>query len=207
MKAHSLLLQRHAGGFEVCRHDGCIAADQSNLRWRSDGIESGRDREAICFVATTDCIRGEDVRDLMTVAVKTRSGAIDRLLGVIEWVTDYGSGSIAGETRPFAEIGFEPLTTPVQSPQCNGMAEAFVLTIKRDHARVIPMPTAEIVMRQLPKRFDYYNELHPPRCWQTVLRESPSQTVKPRRRVRSLRDNYSDAEHGSARVPPIDHHY
>ena len=35
-----------------------------------------------------------------------------------------GSGYIAGETRRFArEIGFEPLTTPVQSPQSNGMAE------------------------------------------------------------------------------------
>lgn len=103
------------------------------------------------------------------------------------------------------EIGFELLTTPVQRPQCNGMAEAFVLTIKRDHARVNPMPTPEIVMHQLPKRFDYYNELHPPRRWQTVLRECPSQTAKPRRRIRSLRGNYSDAERGSlvrSLVPP-----
>jgi putative transposase len=50
------------------------------------------------------------------------------------------SGYIAGETRRFARvIGFEPLTTPVGSPRSNGMAEAFVLTIKRDYARVKPM--------------------------------------------------------------------
>ncbi len=152
MKAHGLLLQRHAGGIDARRHDGRIAVDRSNLRWCSDGFELGCDngekvrvafaldccdREAISFVATTEGIKGEDVRDLMTVAVETRFGPVNRLPGVIEWLTDNGSGYIAGETRRFArEIGFEPLTTPVQSPQSNGMAEAFVRTIKRDYARV-----------------------------------------------------------------------
>ena len=36
----------------------------------------------------------------------------------------------------------KPLTTPVTSPQFNGMAEAFVRTIKRDYARVNPLPDA-----------------------------------------------------------------
>ena len=177
MKAHGLLLQRHAGGIDARRHDGRIAVDRSNLRWCSDGFELGCDngekvrvafaldccdREAISFVATTEGIKGEDVRDLMTVAVETRFGPVNRLPGVIEWLTDNGSGYIAGETRRFArEIGFEPLTTPVQSPQSNGMAEAFVRTIKRDYARVNPMPNAGIVMRQLPAWFDHYNRLHP----------------------------------------------
>jgi putative transposase len=43
MQAHGLLLQRHAGGVEVRRHDGRIAVDQSNLRWCSDGFELGCD--------------------------------------------------------------------------------------------------------------------------------------------------------------------
>jgi hypothetical protein len=30
------------------------------------------------------------------------------------------------------EIGLEPITTPIESPQSNGMAEAFVGTVKRD---------------------------------------------------------------------------
>lgn len=177
MKAHGLLLQRHAGGGEARNHDGRIAVDHSNLRWCSDGFElscdNGEkvrvafaldccDREAISFVATTEGIKGEDVRDLMTVAVESRFGPVNRLPAVIEWLTDNGSGYVAHETRRFArDIGLEPLTTPVESPQSNGMAEAFVRTMKRDYARVNPMPSAEIVMRQLPIWFDHYNQLHP----------------------------------------------
>jgi len=37
-------------------------------------------------------------------------------------------------------MGFEPLTTPLESPQSNGMAEAFVRTIKRDYVRANPTP-------------------------------------------------------------------
>lgn len=177
MKAHGLLLQRYAGGMDARRHDGRIAVDRSNLRWCSDGFElscdNGEkvrvafaldccDREAISFVAKTEGIKGEDVRDLMTVAVETRFGSVNRLPDAIEWLSDNGSGYIASETRRFArEIGLEPLTTPVQSPQSNGMAEAFVRTIKRDYARINPMPNAAIVMRQLPAWFDHYNRLHP----------------------------------------------
>ncbi len=49
------------------------------------------------------------------------------------WLSDNGSGYIAEQTRRFArDIGFEPRTTPVERPQSNGMAEAFVRTMKRD---------------------------------------------------------------------------
>lgn len=43
----------------------------------------------------------------------------------------------------------EPCTTPVRSPQSNGMAEAFVKTFKRDYVAVNPTPDAETVMVQL----------------------------------------------------------
>jgi hypothetical protein len=42
MKAHGLLLDRHAGGVER-RHDGRIAVDERNRRWCSDGFEIGCD--------------------------------------------------------------------------------------------------------------------------------------------------------------------
>ena len=55
----------------------------------------------------------------------------------------------------------EPCTTPVRSPQSNGMAEAFVKTFKRDYVRVNPLPDAETVLRQLAGWFQDYNESHP----------------------------------------------
>ncbi len=68
---------------------------------------------------------------------------------------------IAGNTRSFArDIGLEPITTPIESPQSNGMAEAFVRTIKRDYAHVSSRPNAEPVMRQLPSWITHYNEVH-----------------------------------------------
>lgn len=180
MRANNLLLQRHAGGADERRHDGRIAVDHSNLRWCSDGFEIACDnaekvrvafaldccdREALGHVATTEGIKGEDVRDLMVTAVEHRFGAVNRLPETIEWLTDNGSGYIAAETRAFArDIGLEPRTTPVESPQSNGMAEAFVRTIKRDYVRVSRLPDAETVMQLLPKWFAHYNELHPHRA-------------------------------------------
>ena len=91
-----------------------------------------------------------------------RFGQINRLPRTIEWLSDNGSGYIAKETRAFArEIGLEPLTTPVTSPQSNGMAEAFVRTIKRDYARVNLLPDARTVIESLPLWFDHYNAVHP----------------------------------------------
>jgi putative transposase len=59
------------------------------------------------------------------------------------------------------DIGLEPRTTPIESPESNGMAEAFVRTIKRDYVRVSPRPNAEAVLRQLPSWIAHYNEVHP----------------------------------------------
>jgi len=179
MKVHGLLLERHAGGVER-RHDGRIAVAHSNLRWCSDGFEIGCDngekvrvafaldccdREAMGHVATTEGIKGDDVCDLMVTAVEHRFGKVNRLPQTIEWLTDNGSCFIAGPTRRFArEIGLEPLTTPVQSPQSNGMAEALVRTFKRDYVAVNPVPDARTVMLALPEWFAHYNELHPHRA-------------------------------------------
>ena len=59
------------------------------------------------------------------------------------------------------EIGLVPRTTPIESPQSNGMAEAFVKTFKRDYARVNPRPDAQTVLHQLQSWFEHYNEHHP----------------------------------------------
>ena len=173
MKVHGLLLDRHAGGVER-RHDGRIAVDERNRRWCSDGFEIGCDngervrvafaldccdREAMSFHATTSGVSGEDVRDLMVAAVEHRFGRVNRLP---VWLSDNGSCYVADETRRFArDIGLEPRTTPIESPQSNGMAEAFVRTIKRDYVRVSPCPDAQTVMHQLSAWINHYTRGSP----------------------------------------------
>jgi putative transposase len=177
MKVHGLLLERHTGNGEEQRHDGRIAVDRPNMRWCSDGFEIGCDngekvriaftldccdREAISWVATTGGINSSDIRDLMVESVERRFGLVNKLAKPIEWLSDNGSPYTAGETRALArDIGLAPCTTPIQSPQSNGMAEAFVKLIKRDYARVSMKPDAASVLRQLDAWFWHYNTVHP----------------------------------------------
>ena len=63
--------------------------------------------------------------------------------------------------RSCGDIGMEPCTTPVRSPQSNGMAEAFVKTFQLDYVSVNSTPDAETVIAQLPLWFEHYNTLHP----------------------------------------------
>jgi putative transposase len=179
MKKHNLLLQKHAGGQAERLHDGRVAVEQSNLRWCSDGFEIACDnaervrvafaldccdREAMSHIATTAGIKGEDIRDLMVTAVEQRFGRLNRLPDTIEWLTDNGSCYTAADTRRFARnIGFLPLRTPIESPQSNGMAEAFVRTFKRDYVAFNPKPDAATVIQSLPAWFEHYNALHPHR--------------------------------------------
>jgi putative transposase len=117
------------------------------------------DREAMSFLATTAGISGVDVRDLMVAAVEHRQD--QSLAGHHRWLSNNGSCYIAGDTRSFARyIGLEPRTTPIESPQSNGMVEAFVRTIKRDYVRVSPRSDAETVLRQLSSWITHYNEVH-----------------------------------------------
>ena len=177
MKAHGLLLERHTGKGEERRHDGRVAVDHPDTRWCSDGSEIGCDngervriaftldccdREAISWVATTGGINSGDIRDLMLQSVERRFGLVDRLPAPIEWLSDNGSPYTAHKTRAFAgEIGLVPRTTPIEGPQSNGMAEAFVKTIKRDYARLAVRSDAASVLRQLDCWFEHYNNIHP----------------------------------------------
>jgi len=177
MKAHGLLLTRHTGADIERRHDGRVAVDQSDTRWCSDGFEIGCDngervriaftldccdREAISWVATTGGIDSSDIRDLMVESVERRFGLADRLPTPIQWLSDNGSPYTATDTRALARlIGLVPLTTPIESPQSNGMAEAFVKTFKRDYAQVRPRPDAMTVIAQLDRWFEHYNTVHP----------------------------------------------
>jgi putative transposase len=120
------------------------------------------DREVMSYVATTAGISGDMIRDLMAEAIESRFGFVDRLPHRIEWLSDNGSAYTAHETRAFATMmGLEVRTTPVQSPESNGMAESFIKTFKRDYVHIKPLHNARTVMEQLPTWFEDFNNSHP----------------------------------------------
>jgi transposase InsO family protein len=177
MRVHGLLLQRKTAPRPQRRHEGKVAVAQSNRRWCSDGFElrcdNGEplrvtfaldccDREAMSWAATTGGHSGDVVRDVMLAAVEKRFGHALQTPAEIEWLSDNGSGYTAEKTRAFAlSIGLKPLTTPVCSPQSNGMAESFVKTIKRDYVAFMPKPDAQTAVSNLAIAFEHYNEQHP----------------------------------------------
>lgn len=154
-----------------------VAVGKTNQRWCSDGLEfrcdNGEplrvtfaldccDREAMSGAASTGGHSGDVVRDVMLAAVENRFGNALKTPTEIEWLTDNGSGYTADKTKAFAStFGLKLLTTPVCSPQSNGMAESFVNTMKRDYVAFIPKPDAEAAVRNLAIAFKHYNEQHP----------------------------------------------
>jgi len=177
MRDHSLLLERRRKQPGVARrHEGRVAVEASNTRWCSDGFEfrcadgdklrvtfalDCCDREAISWVASRNGYSSDDVRDVMLEAVEQRFG--DALPeSPVQWLSDNGSAYTASQTRTFArQIGLLPLTTPVCSPQSNGMAESFVKTMKRDYISHMPKPDRATALRNLAIAFEHYNEEHP----------------------------------------------
>jgi putative transposase len=157
MRKHGLLLQRHTGRRRPRAHDGQVMTIRSNCRWCSDAFEftcwnrevvrvafalDCHDREAISWVATTAGICGEMIRDMMVRCVEQRFGGI-RAPHPVQWLSDNGSIFAAHRTVEIAlALNLVTCFTPVESPESNGMAEAFVKTFKRDYVRVGLIPDA-----------------------------------------------------------------
>ena len=77
-------------------------------------------------------------------------------------LTDNGSIFAAYRTLEIAAaLNLEPCFRPVQSPESNGMAEAFVKTFKRDYVRVNPIPDASSALMRIDKWMEDYNSEHP----------------------------------------------
>jgi putative transposase len=176
MKKHGLLLERHTGRRRAREHDGQVATIRSNCRWCSDALEftcwngevvrvafalDCHDREAISWVATTAGISGEMIRDMMVRSVEQRFGAI-RAPHSVQWLSDNGSIFAAHRTIEIAlALNLVPCFTPVESPESNGMAEAFVKTFKRDYVRVTPIPDAAAALALIDSWMEDYNTVHP----------------------------------------------
>src|SRR6516162_11119073 len=164
MKKYGLLLARHTGRNVPRAHDGTIMTSCSNMRWWSDVLEftcwngdvvrvafalDSHDREVISWVATTAGISGEMIRDMMVQCVEQRFGDI-RAPHKVQWLSDNGSIFAAYRTLEIAAaLNLEPCFTPVESPESNGMAEAFVKTFKRDYVRINPLPDARTVLPRI----------------------------------------------------------
>jgi putative transposase len=153
MRDSSWLLYRHGEKpVDTRKHEGKVAVKDSDVRCCSDDLElscdNGEkvrvefaldccDREFMSWVATTKGIDAVLVGDLMMQAVENRFGPDGKPPKPIEWLTDNGSCYTAAETKSFAkQLGLKSVTTPVKSPQSNGMAESFVKTLKRDYAKM-----------------------------------------------------------------------
>jgi putative transposase len=176
MKKHGLLLERHTGRRRPREHKGQVATIRSNLRWCSDALEftcwdgdivrvafalDCHDREVIGWTATTAGICGEMIRDMMVQCIERRFGTICAPHRV-QWLSDNGSTYAAYKTIEIAlALNLEPCFTPIESPESNGMAEAFVKTLKRDYVRVNPIPNAQTALDQIDNWIEDYNEIHP----------------------------------------------
>ena len=194
MKGNGLLLERHVGGPRRV-HEGEIVTAESNRRWCSDIFEiacwNGEqvrvtfamdccDREVMSYLASTSGISGEMIRDLMTEAIEARFGLVDRLPYRIEWLSDNGPAYTASETRNFAAcVGLVACTTPKESPESNGMAEAFIKTFKRDYVALHRLDHAQVVLEQLPEWFRDYNENHPHRGLKMMSPKEYRQSLTP----------------------------
>ena len=97
----------------------------------------------------------------MVGCVETRFGA-PRAPHRVQWLSDNGSIYVAAKTIDIAlALNLDPCFTPVESPESNGMAEAFVKTFKRDYVRVNPIRDGEAALAAIPLWMADYNDVHP----------------------------------------------
>lgn len=157
-------------------HTGLVQRPHSNERWSSDAMEiacwNGEvvevafaldccDRECLGYVAQPRALTGEDVRRLMGAAVRQRFGA-ESVPHPIQWLSDNESMYTALDTILTAEqLGLVAITTPVSSPESNGLSEAFHWTFQRDYLAGADLSSAASVLAQLPAMIADYNTFAP----------------------------------------------
>jgi putative transposase len=176
MAIHAWTLPRAAKRRHTRPHEGLVQRPRSNERWSSDAMEiacwNGEvvevafaldccDRDCLAYVAQSRALTGEDVRALIRASVRHRFGD-----GIpprpIEWLTDNESMYTALETVIVAEqLGLKPITTPVCSPESNGISEAFHHTLRRDYIDGADLSSAAAVLAQLPEWVTDYRTFAP----------------------------------------------
>lgn len=177
MDLHGWTLSRVARRRTGRAHRGRIRRDVSNERWCSDGLEIAcwngelvqvafaldcHDREILAHVDVPRDLCATDIQALMAAAVIARFGVDTRPEQPIQWLSDNGSIYTALDTVLAASrLNLTPITTPPSSPQSNGMAEAFVNTLRRDYQAGANLSTAAHVLAQIPAWIADYNAVAP----------------------------------------------
>jgi putative transposase len=157
-------------------HRGVVTMPGSNQRWCSDKMTiacwNGEvvelafaldccDREAMAVVAESRPIDGADIRRLMRQAVFARFGH-EKPVEPVQWLSDNEGIYTSLETVIAAEkLNLTPITTPVASPESNGMSEAFVNTLRRDYLDGADRSSAARVLEQVAGWIADYNEHAP----------------------------------------------
>ena len=81
----------------------------------------------------------------------------------VQWLSDNGSIFAAHRTIEIAlALNPVPCFTPVENPESNGRAEAFVKTLERDYVRVSPIPDAATAIALVDRRMEGCNTVHHP---------------------------------------------
>ncbi|MGH7615206.1 MAG: IS3 family transposase [Gemmatimonadales bacterium] len=176
MRRYGLGGPRHQRPRRTRPHTGQVQRPVSNERWCSDAcaiacangavvwvafVLDCHDRECLAWVAAPRALVATDVQQLMTQAVAQRFDG-QRPPARLEWLSDNGSPYTAWATVLHAErLGLTPLTTPAASPESNGMAEAFVRTLRRDYLEEADLRSPDTVLPQLPRWITDYNTARP----------------------------------------------
>jgi putative transposase len=177
MRIKGLLMARKPVATDRRQHTGKVMVLHSDTRWCSDCFEvrcwndekvyvifaiDCCDREVISYYASTESISSKHVADVMEMAIDARFKDQDRAPHIIQWLSDRGAIYRSQETQHRARmLGLKPCFTAAYSPSSNGMAEAFVGTIKRDYVYTNDCQDADTTLRLLPQWIKDYNEKAP----------------------------------------------
>lgn len=176
MKEQGLLLPKTQSSREPHKATGQIMTLHSNLRWCSDAFEircfneekvyvafilDCHDRECLSYTVSSNPLLGENIESLLIMGVEKRFGKLhtDR---EVEFLTDRGGIYRSRQVLSLAkELGLKSCFTRAYSPESNGMAEAFVKTIKRDYVYVNDCVDAKGVIDHLEGWIEDYNQKAP----------------------------------------------
>jgi putative transposase len=176
MRRYGLALPRHRRPRSTRPHTGQVQRLVSNERWCSDACAIAcangevvwlafaldcHDRECLSAVGVPRALVAADIQQPMTRAIRHRFAGT-RPPARLEWLSDNGSPYTALATVLHAErLGLSPITTPRASPESNGMAEAFVRTLRRDYLEEADLRPATVVLEQVPRWIADYNTVRP----------------------------------------------